>query len=61
MLVQCDDRRILLLPMWPAGRNVDFKLRAPQQTAVEASVRDGKLTSLTVTPKVAPGGCDGAR
>lgn len=50
MLVQFDGRRILLLPAWPKDWDVDFKLRAPYETTVAASVRAGKITELTVTP-----------
>jgi hypothetical protein len=42
--------KIYLLPAWPKTWNADFKLHAPGNTTVEASVRDGKLLSFTVTP-----------
>jgi hypothetical protein len=51
MLMQCDGRRIQLLPAWPKEWAVDFKLHAPYQTTVQGHVDDGKLTSLQVTPK----------
>jgi len=51
MLMQCDDKRILLLPAWPKDWSADFKLHAPYQTTVEGSVRDGKMTNLRITPK----------
>ncbi|HEV2330725.1 MAG TPA: DUF5703 domain-containing protein [Verrucomicrobiae bacterium] len=51
MLMQCDGKRIILLPAWPKGWSADFKLHAPFQTTVEGTVRDGKMTSLRVTPK----------
>ena len=44
------DGKIYLLPAWPKEWNVDFKLYAPKQTIVEASVRQGKVVSLKVTP-----------
>jgi hypothetical protein len=50
MLLQTIDDRILLLPAWPREWNVDFKLRAPQQTTVEGIVRDGRLQELIITP-----------
>jgi alpha-L-fucosidase 2 len=50
MLMQCDGKRIQLLPAWPADWNGDFKLHAPYQTTVQATVRGGKITALTVTP-----------
>ncbi|MEI6178992.1 MAG: hypothetical protein WCS43_19025, partial [Verrucomicrobiota bacterium] len=43
--------RIFLCPAWPKNWNVSFKLHAPQNTMVEGEVRDGKVTSLKVTPK----------
>ncbi|MEO0055436.1 MAG: hypothetical protein RLZZ50_1383, partial [Verrucomicrobiota bacterium] len=50
MLLQTEGDKIFLLPAWPSRWNVDFKLHAPSRTVVEASVRDGKLVSLRVTP-----------
>lgn len=50
MLMQCDDNKILLLPAWPKDWDVDFKLHAPDKTVVSASVRQGKVTTLTVEP-----------
>jgi hypothetical protein len=51
MLMQTDDRKILLLPAWPAGWNAHFKLHAPYNTVVEAEVKNGKVVQLAVTPK----------
>ena len=51
MLMQCDGKRILLLPAWPAEWTADFKLHAPYQTTVEGHVENGKITNLQVTPK----------
>lgn len=51
MLMQCDGKRILLLPAWPRNWSADFKLHAPFETTVEGSVRDGKITRLQVTPE----------
>ena len=45
------DGKIYLLPAWPKEWDVDFKLHAPQQTIVEAIVRNGKILSLKVTPQ----------
>ncbi len=50
MLMQTTDRRIVLLPAWPADWDCDFKLHAPYQTIVEGQVRGGKLTRLEVSP-----------
>lgn len=55
MLMAADsfgDGKIYLLPAWPREWNVDFKLHAPQQTTVEASVRNGKVVKLKVTPEL---------
>jgi len=51
MLFQTDERKIFLLPAWPAEWDADFKLQAPLQTVVEGSVRKGKIVELRVTPK----------
>ncbi|MCS7048903.1 MAG: DUF5703 domain-containing protein [Verrucomicrobiae bacterium] len=50
MLLQYHDDRLLLLPAWPRNWDVHFKLHAPFQTTVEATVRGGKLASLVVSP-----------
>jgi len=51
MLLQYDGDRLFLLPAWPKAWNVAFKLHAPKNTTVEGEVRNGKVVSLTVTPK----------
>ena len=50
MLLQCDGKKILLLPAWPVGWDADFKLHAAYRTTVEGKVRKGKLVELKVTP-----------
>jgi alpha-L-fucosidase 2 len=50
MLMQCDGKRIQLLPAWPAEWTADFKLHAPYQTTVEGHVENGKVTRLKVVP-----------
>jgi hypothetical protein len=50
MLLQGNGRKILIFPAWPKDWDVDFKLHAPYQTTVEASLRKGKVTRLVVTP-----------
>jgi len=45
------DGKLHLFPAWPAEWDVDFKLHAPGQTVVEASLKGGKLVSLKVTPE----------
>jgi hypothetical protein len=51
MLMQCDGKRIILLPAWPANWTADFKLHAPFETTVEGTVQDGKITRLNVVPE----------
>lgn len=50
MLMQCDGRRIQLMPAWPLDWTADFKLHAPFNTTVEGHVEDGKLSGLKVVP-----------
>jgi hypothetical protein len=50
MLMQCDGRRIQLLPAWPKEWTADFKLHAPLQTTVEGHVENGQVSQLHVTP-----------
>lgn len=51
MLMQCDGKRIMLLPAWPADWTADFKLHAPYQTTVEGHVENGRVSRLKVTPE----------
>lgn len=52
MLMQADTLtdKILLLPAWPRGWDVSFKLHAPKQTVVECVYRDGKVEKIEVQP-----------
>ncbi|MBP1639529.1 MAG: hypothetical protein H6Q17_1112 [Bacteroidetes bacterium] len=50
MLMQVDGKKIYLLPAWPKSRDVHFKLHAPYNTTVEATVQGGKLKKLEVLP-----------
>jgi hypothetical protein len=50
MLMQVDDKRIMLLPAWPKNIDVHFKLHAPYNTTVEADYKNGKIVSLIVLP-----------
>ena len=50
MLLQTDDKKILLFPAWPTNWDVHFKLHAPYQTTVECTLKDGKITQLDVIP-----------
>src|SRR5437879_1315601 len=51
MLLQADGEKILLLPAWPKGWNVEFKLRAPFNTTIEGAYRAGQLERLVVNPQ----------
>ena len=51
MLMQCDGRRIQLLPAWPDNWTADFKLHAPYQTIVEGHVEGGVVSNLKVSPE----------
>ena len=51
MLLQTDNRRILLLPAWPTNLDVHFKLNAPYNTTVEAEWKKNKLISLKIFPE----------
>ena len=41
---------IVLLPAWPCGQDVAFKLWGPLNTTVEVVYAGGKLVSLDVEP-----------
>lgn len=51
MLMQVDDKRILLFPAWPKDIDVHFKLHAPYNTTVEAQLYKGKIVMLKVLPE----------
>lgn len=51
MLLQTNEEQILLFPAWPKEWNVHFKLHAPGETTVEATLKNGKVTDLKVLPK----------
>ena len=53
MLMQVDpySRKIYLLPAWPEGWDVDFKLHAPGNTTIEATLKRGEVVKLIVTPE----------
>jgi hypothetical protein len=50
MLLQEAEGKILLFPAWPADQDVHFRLHASGNTTVEATLKDGRLTDLKVTP-----------
>ena len=52
MIMQCDGKRIQLIPAWPSDWTADFKLNAPFKTTVEGHVENGEVTALKVSPPV---------
>ena len=42
--------RTLLLPAWPKRWNAEFRLRGPRGVVIVGTVRDGRLSSLHVSP-----------
>lgn len=51
MLLQNAGKKILLFPAWPRQWDVHFKLHAPDQTIVEAELKNGAVQSIKVTPQ----------
>lgn len=51
MLLQTEGDRIYILPAWPRGRDVHFKLHAPGNTTVEVLYEDGQVKRLEVLPR----------
>jgi hypothetical protein len=51
MLMQVDGDKIHLFPAWPKDHDVHFKLHAPKNTLIEASLKSGKLEYLKVFPE----------
>nr|WP_199074975.1 DUF5703 domain-containing protein [Pedobacter sp. ASV19] len=52
MLLQSYKDKIYLFAAWPGKWDVHFKLHAPQQTTVEAKLKDGKVVLLRVVPEI---------
>lgn len=50
MLLQAEGDKIHLLPAWPKGWDVSFKLYAPKNTVVTCVYRNGAVESLSVEP-----------
>lgn len=50
MLLQTEGKKILLFPGWPKRWDLEFKLRAPFNTVIQESYRDGQLQGLAVSP-----------
>ncbi len=51
MLMQTNGEQIILFPAWPKEWDVHFKLHAPQETTVEAELKNGKVRIINVFPK----------
>ena len=51
MLLQTNGEQILLFPAWSKECDIHFKLHAPGETIVEATLKDGKVTDLKVLPE----------
>ncbi len=51
MLLQHAGEKILIFPAWPREWDASFKLHAPNQTTVEATLQGGRITRLNVTPE----------
>ncbi len=51
MLMQVDGDKIHLFPAWPKNRDVHFKLHAPKNTIVEASLKGGKIEYIRIFPE----------
>lgn len=53
MLLQTDGdgRKITIFPAWPADKDISFRLHAPHNTTVEATLTGGEVTHLRVTPE----------
>lgn len=51
MLLQVDEKKILLFPAWPKNWDVHFKLHAPYKTTVEGNLKNGQLENLKVLPE----------
>ncbi len=51
MLLQTSGDSIFLFPAWPKEWNVHFRLRAPKNTTVEATLQNGRVTQVIVTPE----------
>lgn len=51
MLLQTNGEEIFLFPAWPKEWDVHFKLHAPGQVVVEATLKNGAVADLKVTPE----------
>ena len=51
MLLQEANGKIFLFPAWPRIWDVNFKLHASGKTVIEATLHEGKITNLKITPE----------
>ncbi|MCJ8208945.1 DUF5703 domain-containing protein [Mucilaginibacter sp. RS28] len=51
MMLQTDGKKTYLMPAWPKDWNAIVKLHAPYNTTVEATIKNGKVEKLKVTPQ----------
>jgi alpha-L-fucosidase 2 len=51
MIMQCEGDKIVLLPAWNKGWNVNFKLNAPKNTVIEGRIENGTVKDLKVFPE----------
>ena len=50
MLLQSEGNSIRIFPAWPMKWDVSFKLHAPRNTTVEATLKGGRISGLKVSP-----------
>ncbi|MCK5822167.1 MAG: hypothetical protein KAH17_09775, partial [Bacteroidales bacterium] len=48
MLLQYDGDEINFFPAWPKDWDVEFKLKAPKNTTIEGSLKNGEMSRLKV-------------
>jgi alpha-L-fucosidase 2 len=51
MIMQYEDKQVLLLPAWPLEWDLRFKVSGPGKTTIEGIFKDGKMVNLKTTPK----------
>ena len=50
LLQETPDGGLMLFPSWPKHLNVKFRLHATGKRTVDAEIKDGKISSKTITP-----------
>ena len=51
MLTHSENDELILFPIWPNNRDVNFKVNAPKNTTISGQYRDGKVIKLKVSPE----------